>query len=60
MCKALLKDLNVQNVKNKHSKDARNVNQFGTALEIAKLLIGQSIRLSATKKQNSFNNSNRG
>ena len=44
MLKAYFKVLNVENVKNKHLKDALNANQFGIARDNVKLLIGHSIK----------------
>jgi hypothetical protein len=55
MFKDYLKVLNVENVKNRHLKDARNVKVFGIVQETVKLAIGQNIKLNVMQKLNSQN-----
>ncbi len=52
MFKDYLKDLNVENVKKKHLKDAQNVKVSGIVQEIVKLVIGHNIKLNVMQKLN--------
>lgn len=49
--KVFYKDSNAENVENRHSKDAQNVNRFGIAQDNVKLEIGLNIRLNVTQEQ---------
>ena len=52
MFKDYLKDLNVENAKNKHLNDVQNAKVFGIVLGTAKLETGLSIKLNVMLKLN--------
>ncbi len=54
-----MKDSNAINAKNKHSKDAQNANQYGTAQESARLQTGQPTNQNANSDQNNCNRCNK-